>query len=115
MNFHVQPSLGILVPVHHLDDFLTRDQLCLGRTEVVLARRDLFPTLTGELRMLHRVPGSIAEKLASGIEPLFFPNCVDIFEECFAEAKIDLYRFRPVVAACGIRARHIHMLCLCIY
>jgi hypothetical protein len=42
VNFHVQSSsLGILVPVHHLDDFRTKDQLCLGRTEVVLVRRDL--------------------------------------------------------------------------
>jgi hypothetical protein len=54
VNFQLQSSLVILVPTHHLDDFLTRDQLCLPRPKVVFARRDLFPALTGERGMFHR-------------------------------------------------------------
>lgn len=46
VNCQVQASsLGILVPVHHLDDFLAGDRFCLARTEVVFARRDLLPAL----------------------------------------------------------------------
>jgi hypothetical protein len=65
--------------------------------------------------MLHRVTGSVAENLASGIDPLFFPCCVDIFEERLAEPDVDLDDLGPVVAACGIRVGRIQMLCVCIY
>jgi len=44
--------------------------------------------------MLHRVTGSVAGKLAPGIEPLFLPRRVGVFEERFAEPVID-YPERP--------------------
>ena len=65
--------------------------------------------------MFHCVPGSVAEELTPGIEPLFLPRCVDVLEERLTEPEVDLDHLGAIVAACGIRIGHIQMLCACIY
>ena len=86
----------MIVLIHHLDDFCTRDEFGITGSEVVLTRRDLFPSFPREGRMFHRVAGSMAEEFASGVETLLFPCRVDVVEKRLAQPEIDLYRFRLV-------------------
>lgn len=60
--------------------------------------------------MLHRVTSRVAKELAPGIEALFFPRCVNILKEGFAQPKVDLDHLWPITTSPGISIGHTHAL-----
>lgn len=73
----------------------------------MFARRDLFPPLAGESRVLHSVPDGVLEEFVTGIEPLVSSRGIDIVQERLTDTKIDLNNLRLIALFGGILIRHI--------
>lgn len=100
----VHPSLGIVLSVGRLDDFLARYQ-GIPRTKVVFGRRNLVPSFTETFEMVHGFSGRVPQELASETEPPVPPRRVDIVAKSLA---VDLDETATKVTAAGPAQRRVY-------
>ena len=83
--------------VGQLRDLFPRDEFVGVGPELVVARRDMSPSLPREVGVFDGVSDRVPKELAPGVEPLFLPRRVDVVEERLPETEVDLHRLRTAV------------------